>query len=330
MKTKIKGDLAKLVIVVVIFLICAFYISTTMQGNIPTVLNNSNGGLSVFYKTLRELNFPVERTLKPISEANTEDIQIVAENNNFNINSAGVKAWLDKGGILVYLSSDNLPLMGFGFIPEIKGNIKIYQVNKGMIIVDQTSYITNKTLLSKTDDAYELLNEIASQTYRNISFSEGYLFSKMESKSLWDFIPIEVKFIIYQFMLIGIAFFYYKGKRFGKAIPLYDEVERTENEYLYSTASLYSLVGCWDLVLGNYYKSLLKEIRYSGEDWIEYWERENLPALSKAKTVYEFMENKNTKGKRKKYIEIISLIEQLKDILKKRRDVNWKTLKKTQ
>ncbi|MBC8060679.1 MAG: DUF4350 domain-containing protein [Clostridiaceae bacterium] len=301
-----------------------------MQGNNPTVENNSGGGLSVFYKTLRELKLPVEKTLKPIEEASTKDIQIVVQSKNFDINSVEVEDWVNKGGILVYLSSDNLSLFKVSLTPEIKGNMKIYHMNKGIIIVEQPSYITNKTLMSNTSNAYELLNEICSKPYRNICFAEGYLFSEIEEKSLWDFIPIEGKFIIYQVVLIGIAFFYYKGKRFGKALPLYDEVERDENEYLYSTASLYRVVKCWDLIAQNYYKSLLREIRFSSENLVEYWEKENLPALSKAKKVYEFMENKNTRVKRKKYVEMISSIEQLKDILKKRRDINWKNLKKTQ
>ena len=330
MKTKIKGDLIKFVILVITFLAFAFYISATMQGSNPTVLNNSGGGLSVLYKTLREFKFPVERTLKPINEASIEDIQIVAQGGTFDINSIEVQEWVNKGGILVYLSSDKMPLFKFGFAPEIKGNINIYHVNKGRIVVAQTSYVSNKTLLNKTSDAYEILNEIISNPYKNIVFSESYLFSKIEQKGLWDFIPIEGKYIIYQLVLILIAFFYYKGRRFGKTIPLYDEVERTENEYLYSTASLYSLARCWDLILENYYKSLLREIRYSTGNLIEYWEKEDLKDLSKAKRVYEFMDNKHKKFKRKECIEMINAIEQLKDILKKRRDINWRTFKNNQ
>lgn len=330
MKTKIKSDLIGFVVLVIIFLFFAFYISTTMQGNNPSTLNNSGGGLSAFYKTLGELKLPIERTLTPINESNIDDIQIVAQGGSFDVNSTKVKEWVEKGGSLLYLSSDKVPIFTFSSIPKIKGNIKIYNINKGMIIVAQTSYVTNKNLLIETSNAYEVISEICSYPYKKIVFSEGYLFSQTEKKGLWDFIPLSGKYIIYQFTLILIAFFYYKGKRFGKAIPLYEEVERTENEYLYSTASLYSLAGCWDLILENYYKSLLREIRYPKGNFIEYWQRENLKDLNKAKRVYEFMESKNTKIKRKEYIEMVNTIEVLKNIVKKRRDINWKTLKNNQ
>ena len=329
-KTKIKSDLVIFGIVVIVFLFCAFYISTTIQSKDPTTINNSDGGLSVFYKTLKELKLPVETTLKPISESNIEDIQIVAQGGDFNITDAEVLDWVDKGGTLVYLTDDKITPFQLGLTPEVKGNINIYQEEKGMIIVAETSFITNKSLLKDSEEAYNILDEISSHSYRNIVFSESHFFSQTKEKSLWDYIPLEGKYIIYQLVLIAMAFFYYKGRRFGKVIPLYEEVERTENEYLYSTASLYRLAGCWDIILENYYKSLLREIRSYSENFLEYWERENLPALSKAKAVYTFMENKNKKIKRKEYIEMINTMEQLKDILKKRRAVNWKTLKNNQ
>ena len=330
MKTKIKSDLVIFGIVVIVFLFCAFYISTTIQSKDPTTINNSDGGLSVFYKTLKELKLPVETTLKPISESNIEDIQIVAQGGDFNITDAEVLDWVDKGGTLVYLTDDKITPFQLGLTPEVKGNINIYQEEKGMIIVADTSFITNKSLLKDSEEAYNILDEISSHSYRNIVFSESHFFSQTKEKSLWDYIPLEGKYIIYQFALILIAFFYYKGKRFGKAIPLYEEVERIENEYLYSTASLYRLAGCFDLILQNYYKSLLREIRYSTGTLIEYWERENLRDLSKAIKVYEFMESKNIKIKKKECIEMINFIDELKDILKKRRDANWKTLKNNQ
>jgi len=330
MKTKIKSDLFKVAIVVIVFLGCAFYISTTMQGNEPTVLNNSRGGLSVFYKTLKDLKLPVQRTLKPIDRVNLADVQIIAQGGTFDISCPEVDEWVNKGGTLVYLTNDKMPLFKFSLDPEIKGNIKIYHLNKGRIIVADTTFVTNKTLLNKTDNAYEILNEILSRPFENIMFSENYLFSKAEQKSLWQYIPLEGKYIIYQLALILLAFFYYKGKRFGKTIPLYEEVERTENEYLYSTASLYNLAKCWDLIAENYYKSLLGEIRYSSSNLIEYWERENLKEMGKAKRVYEFMNNRSNKTKRKEYMEIINTMEQLKDILKRRREKTWKTLKDNQ
>ena len=103
----------------IIFLVGTFYISATIQGDNPVVDNNSGGGISVFYKTLRELKLPVERTLTPINESHIEDIQIVVQSKSadakskFDIESPEVQEWVSDGGILVYLLSDNVPFMDF-------------------------------------------------------------------------------------------------------------------------------------------------------------------------------------------------------------------------
>jgi hypothetical protein len=74
---------------------------------------------------------------------------------------------------------------------------------------------------------------------------------------------------------------------------------------------------------------LLKAINCSDEGWLEYWENEKLPALDKAKGVYNFISNKKVNANAKEYIQIVSTIEQLKKIIEKRREAYWKTLKKT-
>ncbi|HEY5563238.1 MAG TPA: DUF4350 domain-containing protein [Clostridiaceae bacterium] len=329
MKTRNKKDIFIFIILVLLFLIFTFYISKTMQGNNPSIDNNSSNGISAFYKTLKALKLPVERSLLPIEETNIQDIQLVTDYGSFNLHNPDILDWVNKGGTLIYFTNDKQTLVDFSSSPEIKGNLKIYALKKGLIIQAETVSIANKTLLSNTDKAYEIFSEIDSHPYKHIVFSEGYIYSQAKVKSLWDFIPFQGKIIIYQLVLIILAFFYYRGKRFGKALPLYDEVERDENEYLYSSSSLYNIANCWDIMFESYYKSLLKEIRYSSGNWIEYWERENLPSILKAKRVYAFMEKGNKNIRKKEYIEIINCIEQLKNILMKRRATNWKPLKKT-
>lgn len=327
MKKRVSKDIILFIILIPVFLFLAFFISSRIQSKLPSysVINKSRTGLSVFYKALKELKYPVERTLKPIESCDENSIQIAAETSNFDINNEEIKGWIENGGTLVYLR-DNI----FGSIEyEVTQNLSITtsKLKKGNIIEVEGRGLTNKALIKSSDLAYKLLMEIDKYPYENIYFNEAHLYPSAK-KSLWDSVPIGIKYICYQLIIILIAFFYYKGKRFGKPIPLSDEVERKENEYLYSTASLYRQAKCWDLMVEGYYKSLLSSINYYDRNWLEYWERGNLPSYDQAKKVFDFMNNRNEKAKRRDYIQIVNTIEHLKNILKKRGDLNWKALKK--
>lgn len=332
MKIKRNKDLILFIILIPLFLCGAFYASSRMNNQMPSysVENKSKTGYSVFFESLKKLNFPVERTLKSVKNYDNDNIQILAQGGNFDVNGSEIKKWVNDGGILVYLTAENSLLNEYDRKPKVKGNFKIYKYHKGSIITLNTSYMTNKMLTKNTSEAYALLKEINSYNYKKIYFNEAHLFELADKKSLWDSIPMEIKYIIYQFIIVLCAFLYYKGKRFGKIMPLYDEEERNENEYLYSASSLYRQAKCWDIMAENYYKNFLKQINYSNDDWLEYWEREKLPQISKAKKVYEFMNNGNLKLKAKEYIQIVNIIEQLTNILKRRRDLYWKDLKTPQ
>ncbi len=330
MKLRKSRDLIIFLILIPVFLWASFYISSRMEDKLPaySVINKSSMGSSVFYESLIELKLPVERTLKPLVSQDTNSIQIVVPGGSFDINSKEIKDWLNKGGIMIHLAVQNLRFIDFVPQPEIKGKLAFYRYGRGMIIGYDAAAITNKEIMNKTDGAYELLAEIANQGKRKIYFNEAHLFLTLENKTLWDYVPFGIKFIIFQLLLSLTAFFYCKGKRFGKPIALYEEVERSENEYLYSASSLYRQAKTYDLMTENYYNSLLKELKAKHEDWLEQWERDKLPELNKAKQIYRFMNNTKVKKKPKEYMQIISFIEQLTNMLKKRRDSYWKALKK--
>jgi hypothetical protein len=330
MKFKKSRDLIIFLILIPIFLWAAFYISSRMENKLPaySVMNKASMGYSVFYESLRELKLPVERSLKPVVSQDTNSIQIVVPGGSFDINNEETKAWLNKGGILVHLAPENFRLLDFAVQPEIKDKLVIYKYGRGRVIGYDAFAATNKQLMSNTDNAYELLAEIGKQGNKKIYFNETHLFIAATNKTLWDYVPLWIRFVIFQVIMSLAAFFYYKGKRFGKPIALYEEVERNENEFLYSASSLYRQAKGYDLMAENYYNNLLRELKSNEEEWLEKWEREQLPELSKAKQVHTFMKDMKAKKKPKDYIKIVSYIEQLTNLLEKRRDSYWKALKK--
>lgn len=329
MKKRVSKDLILFIILIPLFLSGAFYISSRLDNNLPqyTVENKGRFGYSAFFETLQKLNLKPSKTLTDVYRQDVNTVQFAAQNGGFDINSEQLKSWIKKGGTLVYLTPQNIHLIGYAKVMEVKGNIRVYNYGKGRIIASDIDYITNRTIAVKRDNAYDIYKEIASLG-RKVYFNETHIYVEGVKVTLWDSIPIEFKFIIYQFLLVLSAYFYYKGKRFGKPVPFYEEVEREENEYLYSAASLYKQAKCWDLMFEVYYKNILKELNCSEEDFLECWERENLPSLNKAEKVYEFAGRTHMKRKPKEYMQIVSTLELLSKILKKRREINWKTLKK--
>ncbi len=332
MKMKRNKDLILFVILIPLFLCGAFYASSRMNNQMPSysVESKEETGYSVFYEALKEFKCPVERTLKPVKNYDNSNIQIVAQGGNFDVNGSEIKKWVSDGGTLIYLTKEDGLLTEYNSKPEANGSFNIYKYHKGSIVTLNADYLTNKILTKDTSKAYELLKEINNHNYKKIYFNESHLFTSVDKESLWEHVPMEIKYIIYQFIIVLVAFLYYKGKRFGKIMPLYDEEERSENEYLYSAAALYRQAKCWDIMAGNYYKSFLKQINYSSDDWLEYWKEEKLPQANKAKKVYEFMNNKKSNISVKEYIQIVNILEQLTNTLKKRRDLYWKDLKRPQ
>lgn len=330
MKKRINRDFIIFLILIPIFLFLTLFISSRMENMLPlySVINKSKTGCSVFYEALKELDYPVDRAMNAISTYNNKGIHIAAGVGSFDVNSDEIREWVKDGGILVYLKNDMLTSIEYDISPEIGGDLNINKYHKGVIISMNAYSLTNKALTKNTNAAYELLQEISKYQYDKIYFNEGHLYSDVEKKSLWNYTPVGMKYIIYQFILVLIAFFYFKGKRFGKTIPLHEEVERSENEYLYSTASLYRQAKCWDLMVESYYKSLLRSITSTHESWLEYWEKESLPSYDKANMVYEFMNKENEKRSVKEYTKVVTTIEYLKSILKKRRGSYWRKMKK--
>ena len=331
MKTRISKDIIIFLVLIPVFLGLAFRLSSRMENRLPaySVINKSALGYSVVYEALKELKYPVERALKPLWEIDKSSLQLVVRGSGFDINSNEVKAWVEQGGTLIYLAPANFHAVLYGVKPEVKGSFVYYKYNKGMVVAADSEIISNKRLLKGTEGAYELLQLIGSLDYSKLYFNEVHLFSEANKKTLWDYLSMEVKLIVYQLLLIIAALIYYKGKRFGKVIAFYEEVERPENEYLHSAASLYRQSRCWDLMVESYYKSFLVSINCTHDNWLDYWQQESLPSFSRAKRVYEFMHKEKTKVGKKEYMQIVSLLEQLKKIANKRREEYWKTLKRT-
>ncbi|MFW6282051.1 MAG: hypothetical protein ACOC1O_04585, partial [bacterium] len=271
------------IIIVPIILYGAFFITERWGTRYPSssVLNKSYTGCSIFFEVLKELEYPVGRTEKPIESypKNVVQIKVVNTYGGIGINETDdADKWIENGGILVYLIPGNIFFNLDDLAVEKTGMVDVYKFGDGHIITADLNYFTNSGLIDNQANAYSLLEILDEFEFSKIYFNEANLFAALSKHTLWDTIPLEIKFILYQILISLMAYFYYKGKRFGKPLPYYEEEERLENEYLYSAAALYREAGCWDLMIENYYKDFLKELGQSEDEWLKFWKRECFPS----------------------------------------------------
>ncbi|HCW05155.1 MAG TPA: hypothetical protein DGK91_11900 [Clostridium sp.] len=284
MKKKSNSHLILFIIIALILFFIAIFLQNN-GGNIRfaySAENKSKDGVSVFFESVQQLGYSVEVSKDLVEEHSTSDMQVVVANRNFSLEEKEVREWIEEGGRLVYLNESPYMYSTYGTLEDNGEQVKVYSYGKGKIILAEVKSFTNGDLYIKglinedRKEAYELFKIIEGEGPEKIYFNESYFYITSETKTLWDSLSMDQKFFCYQIILFLIAFFAYKGKRFGKPIPLYEEVERTENEYVYSAAALYKHAACWDLAAENYYKSFLRLINKSHDNWLEYWEEEQL------------------------------------------------------
>lgn len=306
------------------------------------VNSTSKSGYSVVYEALKRLGMNVRRGYTAIEQENTDTCQIVIESEFLIEEIEALEEWVEAGGTLVYIEDSETETW---VIPTSKGT---------WIELGSAEKLTNGYLIEDTEVAYELYETLAQYaTGKEIIFNEYYMHSK-RGLNLWDVTPIFIKLTLVELALCVILYFWYAGKRFGKVVMLAEEVERTENEYVYAVASLYKKANAWELTVSSYYRELthrLNALTRREENLVEAWEKEQLPDLEIAKKVNEYVEQidgyrpnqtkdmidteqlfssqvnlakKIKKSKKKEVKQILNMMEHLMKIIDQRREQYWK------
>lgn len=326
MKKNSNKDFIILIIAVPVILFIAYLSWANSKDNIAySIQNRTINGFSIFYEAMNKLNVSAKTSNKKLGSEDVTSVQIIGACDNFNADNEEVKNWVNKGGTLVYAMNSS-SLVNYAGEYSTNDDINEYKIGKGSIITVNADELTNNRLADNTDVSYKLFYKLAGLN-KKVYFNEWYMYSKENEKNLWDYMSSDSKLFIYEFIIILMTFFWYKGKRFGKVETYYEETERSENEYLYSVSSVFRQAKCYDIILENYYKEFLKTLRLSDDKWIRYWEVNNLTEYKKAQEVYTFMHNNYKNRKSKEYLKIIKNIEFLSKYFIKRRETYWKVMK---
>lgn len=349
LKTKDRRNLILIFILFPVFLWLSLTFTNDSQKSLKpySVLNKGRKGVSVIYEVFKDIGYTTNLIFAEVNSQDINGAQIVIEpeaSYELDINQNSIQEWIKNGGNLIYLSpewehynlSDGEELDRYILSEEDKAIA--YSFHKGLLIIGDPQILSNITLVDNTDGAYWIVKQLEERDIKSISFNEYYHYFEEQKPSLWRDLPKGIKFAIYQIVIFIALIIYYYGKRFGKIVPFYEEVERVENEYIYSAASLYKKGELREDVVKNFYNDFLTTLEDSfgaynlnkDKNWIQAWEKEMLPDINDAKKLYNFIDaiDEGNKMSSKEMLEIVSLIEHLKKILDKRREVHWRELKR--
>ena len=303
-------------------------IGKTSQSNKSLPLNTSREGVSIFYDTLKTLNYSVAVDGEDFLEKKDGNIYILTENKtsmNFTLKEA--EDWIQRGGKLIYLTNEYYRYEYPHLLDKYEDKAFLYTLGRGKLLIGDINLITNDTLLKNREGAHFVLKGINSLGGK-ILFNEYYRFIQGESPSLYRNLPLPIKILLFQGVLALIGCIFYLGKRFGIAKRMIDEIERDENEYLYASANLYEKGQCMDMLYDVFYREFETELKKTfkqssvSHNWIDLWTSYNLPFKQEAMGVYN-----HRKENQKVELGVIKNIDQLTQILIKRRETAWDKLR---
>jgi hypothetical protein len=185
--------------------------------------------------------------------------------------------FVSAGGKVIYLC-ENHGYMNRAFTASygaaaVYGNetYTLYSLGEGEILIGPASGITNAALLRERSAGYYTAEALNRWGARSLYINEAY-HGYSTDPDFWDAAPVNVKTMIYHVLVITAVVLLYLGKRFGKHVPYYEELEREENEYLKALANVYLKAGSGYIIyeadLERFLKKCAKRfgIEFSGEN----------------------------------------------------------------
>ena len=232
-----------LVIILCIIVSSIMYFTRDSSDTRPyTAFSTGELGTALFYDSLNLMGYPVRIGRRALTtNTNINDIYIIIEPTKPIVNTEMAKEmleWVQMGGRLIFMqnahSMSNFESLLFG--GQSKGNITIYNIGLGEVVTIRTRYIQNRGLFDDPSGAVHILS-ILDEWDGNIFFAEYYHGYGIE-ETFFTQLPLVVRLSVIHLFIIAIAIILCVGKRFGKAVPVYQEIERTENEQVKALATL--------------------------------------------------------------------------------------------
>jgi hypothetical protein len=246
-----------------------------------TIYNSAANGVSLIYDTLNEMGYNAEPEFQILTaSSNTRYPRIVIEPTYYYYGDSEEKRLADfvsAGGNVIYLC-ENHSLMKRVFetvygAREVYGNdsYTLYSCADGEVLIGPASGITNAALMRDRRAGYYTADVLSRWGVMSIFINEAY-HGFSTDPGFWDAAPVNIKTMAYHVLVITVLVLLYLGKRFGKFVPYYEELEREENEYLKALANVYLKAGSGYIIYEADLERFLKKcaqrfgIEFSGEN----------------------------------------------------------------
>lgn len=205
--------------------------------------NIERQGSSLLFDTLEHMGYPVSISHRPINILSSTDyVHVVVHPPypafDYEYIRANIIPWVTIGGRIVFLHS--LLLQDIDLPYTSLERFKIYEIGDGIIITGFSRDVTNYNLMNTPDTGILLEAILRNLDAERLIFVEYY---HMPSRNtpLFFRLPIVIRLLIVQFLLICILIVWLTGKRFGNPTPYFEEHERDENEHVHALTRLYMI-----------------------------------------------------------------------------------------
>ncbi|MDR1560029.1 MAG: DUF4350 domain-containing protein [Clostridiales bacterium] len=227
--------------------------SQNSDGQSYTSFSTGTDGASLLYDSLKAMGYPVSHGYSlPDPDLSILDIHVFVEPNYYYFATTdldGVLAWVFKGGRMIYLDSSS-----FSYIDEelyyrlgdpdaVSRGYTLYSYGLGEIISGSSDPLLNQALIDDSApgaDFTALLDRW--RTSPVIRFNES-IHGFTDSGNAWYRTPEILKMLTYQIAVVAILILWRLGKRFGRPLPYFEEIEREENEHVKALANIYRRAG---------------------------------------------------------------------------------------
>jgi hypothetical protein len=274
------------------------------------------------------MGFTVSRSFRPL-ETNDSifDTHILVSPTIFsNTDFNNAMDWVFHGGRLVYLGTEDSFINSLERINERISSITdsdgvtsqgytLYRHGLGEVITGDATPLLNAALMEDSSSGAVFVGLLRQWGTTNINFNES-VHGFLESGNAWFHTPEVMRVLVYQLFIIAALIIWHYGKRFGKPIPYFEEVEREENEHLKALANIYNKADSVEVVLSNYRKNFLENcsktfrvnLPYARDNLQRLWSEASLPHLDLIAEIPE--ENASVPAnKLKYYVKIIQTCE---------------------
>jgi len=203
-------------------------------------------GTSLLYETLERMGYPVHTVRTPLTRyADLRYVYVIIQPFNPAVTqemAEDMLDWVRRGGRLIFLHS-RYPTVVDGLLPGNQGRqmngFVYYEEGRGSVLTGNAIAVTNETLAFGNAAGGHVLHQVLSTwDAERIVFSIYYQ-GFHAPQTFFSQLPLVLRLVIIQLGIAVLVLLWHFGKRFGKPIPVYTEIEREENEQVRALARLY-------------------------------------------------------------------------------------------